>query len=89
MTHTPGPWTISQSTMNRKGVRAPSGYICFLTDAEEQEANARLISASPDLLEACKDACGYLTAYRDSTKGRLGTEIVKSLEEVIRKAGAS
>jgi len=54
--HTPGPWHI----MPRGQVGCDSFPICEVYDADprndnpEQEANARLIAASPDLLAACK-----------------------------------
>lgn len=56
--HTPGPW-IAKAGIGRWNVTtsaAPRSFnICSInTDREEQEANARLIAAAPDLLEALK-----------------------------------
>lgn len=59
--HTPGPWRIVPG-----GVRVGSGLICstfqamrypgqeerFKRESAEREANAHLIAAAPDLLEA-------------------------------------
>lgn len=61
--HTPGPWEIKDG----RYIDSPSGWIADVlsypayraatdNDSEEQKANARLIAAAPDLLEALK-AC--------------------------------
>lgn len=63
--HTPGPWLI-ESDYNEDGsdliVMAEQAYViadtrhesCGIVDADECYANARLISAAPELLEALK-----------------------------------
>lgn len=58
--HTPGPWTAYGTT-----VRAKSRFICGIKHYEipadeeppdrSEEADARLIAAAPELLEACRD----------------------------------
>lgn len=55
--HTPGPWkqeyeggSISQSSNIHKIIVYDEGKF----DNEEGQANARLIAAAPELLEACK-----------------------------------
>lgn len=75
-THTPGPWMVHhEPSLNRFAVRAePFGTKTILSvsywertlpwDREHAEANARLIAAAPDLLEACK----ALVEYRDIIK---------------------
>uniref|UniRef100_A0A6M3Y0E2 Uncharacterized protein n=1 Tax=viral metagenome TaxID=1070528 RepID=A0A6M3Y0E2_9ZZZZ len=55
--HTPGPWEISRDAV-------PAGFVQVtvyeertgrrVATAFKEEANARLISAAPGLLEACK-----------------------------------
>ena len=56
--HTPGPW-------ERWGRASPSQVIsagdCFVaqTLGGNDEANARLIAAAPDLLEALREAADY------------------------------
>jgi hypothetical protein len=69
MTHTPGPWKIVFTSITARGVRAEKGFICFLpkpthysgqderyeNDLEENHADAHLIHAAPDLLEACEN----------------------------------
>jgi len=63
--HTPGPWVIDRSL--RTAVNAGPKHVAMVNfynsiseteriDAEENEANAHLISAAPDLLSALKDA---------------------------------
>lgn len=62
--HTPGPWVTKREGFSTVYVEARigGGWIqevaaCGPTDAgrEQQEANASLIAAAPDLLEALKD----------------------------------
>ena len=69
--HTPGPWFVDlHSGPGAPLVRREDGHpICLLESvrtgaAERPVANARLIAAAPDLLEAAKDALAEL--YRIS-----------------------
>jgi hypothetical protein len=61
--HTPGPWEVTRTSSMEIFIRHPSdmdgrkpGYFAevrrFTSDDAEVEANARLISAAPDLLAA-------------------------------------
>jgi len=52
-THTPGPW---KARIRRQGshVTGPDGFSVAHVGTD---ANARLIAAAPDLLEACRLAC--------------------------------
>ena len=62
MAHTPGPWHTAngihgksvcgpiQMTLNGGGTTAP----CICKMGVDNEENARLIAAAPDLLAACK-----------------------------------
>jgi len=74
MRHTPGPWRIAQddpykasesNLYDQKQVTAGEFVITCIpfgrTDElrKEAEANARLIAASPELLEACRFALKY------------------------------
>lgn len=66
--HTPGPWRTTLNPNMERGVRTTSGFICFLPkpshfheqdelykhDLITNEANAHLIAAAPELLEALK-----------------------------------
>lgn len=68
MAHTPGPWAIRTESMagdilnNHAAIDAPTHY-CFAqvvwkmeyqSSSPEREANARLIAAAPEMLEALK-----------------------------------
>ena len=58
--HTPGPWAETYLPQHRMRIFAAGGQttICdvalWTADYDEQQANARLIAAAPDLLEALK-----------------------------------
>lgn len=59
MKHTPGPWVVDPAVRQGFTVYAPKeGFIVGTQDEEgrygaiESEANARLIAAAPDLLDA-------------------------------------
>ena len=62
--HTPGPWIVE----TRKEMDIPSKYLIWAWEADRQlvasmvtrEADANLIAAAPDLLEALELAQGYL-----------------------------
>lgn len=98
MSHTPGPWTpyfgsttdtilVSDSeehaVVNNFGARTHKGGAGY----PEVAANARLISAAPDLLEACKDAesivSGVLKAHAPDP---IWVELAAELRAAIRKA---
>ena len=90
--HTPGPWIVGSTGENIWGndnrskiatIPRDSPYIVIL---EEREANAYLISAAPELLEACKEAETYLNAL---PLGKLTPQmnyILGHLQQVILKA---
>ena len=63
--HTPGPWEVHKMTSTYQiPIWAESKWIGNIDagiDADIAEANARLIAAAPELLEACKEAFGVLT----------------------------
>jgi hypothetical protein len=56
MTHTPGPWFASGTDVKPLGDRP---FICWTGTPEralpEAQANARLIAAAPDMLEALEN----------------------------------
>src|SRR6185295_13204498 len=78
--HTPGKWRILQQREPSDGTNhlaiaagdAPAVAVCRISDVRfanaEDEANARLIAAAPDLLAACKAAIEHLeqSAYDHS-----------------------
>lgn len=76
MSHTPGPWGFEWSEANKSFEIAPldkdsecdwAHEVCITAD--DSEANARLIAAAPELLEALKTAeialvnCVPITPY--------------------------
>jgi hypothetical protein len=53
--HTPGPWEfLPPDDGNCGAITAKTGWICDFAE-EPSDANARLIAAAPDLLEALKN----------------------------------
>lgn len=73
-THTPGAWHAAGDyvfAMRNSGYTQPitrtystkngsPGIQCLDCDPEEAQANARLIAAAPELLEACRKAKAFL-----------------------------
>ena len=55
--YTPGPW-CADNWATGYAVSAPESHysVCRLEDCNNAHANAMLISAAPELLEACKTA---------------------------------
>ena len=74
--HTPGPWTIAGRETALKVVEARRSWmrVCFLTSDGPCEANARLIAAAPDLLEALKEltnSCDAIPGCPVTTRARM------------------
>ena len=68
--YTPGPWKFVKGKFNGGAGSSVSGigsircgsegfYICEIEDADEHEANANLIKASPDLFEALEPFANF------------------------------
>lgn len=90
--HTPGPWNCSQESVDPEWwiVTIKGGLIVANVNAHHnQEANARLIAAAPDLLDALDDALGELQAdsHRDGARCLLLTKIEAAIAKA--KGGAS
>lgn len=87
-THTPGPWRTYQGdgrwivATTSSWAYAATGLIPQL-DAETEEANARLIAAAPDLLEACKQVIVY---GADADDAILWTDVIRNIKAAIHKA---
>ena len=83
--HTKGPWEADPAN---EAVFDPKDNTTladvFGDTREERTANARLIAAAPELLEACK---GALAALEQMDLSFSGWELVRELEKVIAKAG--
>ena len=94
--HTPGPWRVDESHINgsinagKWHVAMANFYNCHDEEVrvtrEQQEANAQLISAAPDLFEALKKAIDALERADDSfgVPGLHG--IINEADAAIRKA---
>ena len=54
MEHTPGPWGMNIGLYGYYAIWAGERIICQMNPNFPAEANARLISAAPDLLDALK-----------------------------------
>ena len=75
--HTPGPWrqsTANPNAVNKDGEKCAIGiatahgtddsnYAAFFPSTDEARANARLIAAAPELLEACIEALSLFDNY--------------------------
>lgn len=76
--HTQGPWAATSNDHPEQGVYGSGYRIAKMTGGEIQRdhANARLIAAAPELLEALKDL----------VNNGIGTEAVKHARAAIAKA---
>lgn len=56
--HTPGPWIVEQTTLTISAEPLKEGRarvpVSMTVHCSQADANARLIAAAPDLLEACE-----------------------------------
>lgn len=80
MSHTPGPWRkwVDQTGTEHRICAMDGDFVCNL-DAWNREANARLIAAAPELLEALKVAMVVLDENGFP-------RAAKAISEVIAKA---
>ncbi len=62
--HTKGPWRVSESGNDVEQDSEAGFGICAMYADESSSANARLIAAAPELLEACKDALALVRKTR-------------------------
>ena len=79
MSHTPGPWKVAENLFgntasyevyaNVETKSGKGGYtrICQITP-RDQKANARLIAAAPELLEALEKCLGFVVAHPQFTE---------------------
>lgn len=88
---TPGPWScdrIWDTPESRIHARVDGGAPIALAEAftmrvaGEKEANARLIAAAPDLLEACELIIGSVRIPDDE----VSQEVLRRLRLAVRKA---
>lgn len=91
MPHTPGPWSYWGGDTSSFEVYQDSTEqsICELSDHQEQNvehANAKLISAAPDLLAACKDAAILAADARDEEDERVYKVLIAAINKAQGKA---
>lgn len=78
--HTPGPWAVGypdDQTIRADGLRVAS----VECPRKEWRANARLIAAAPDMLQALRDIAAITTGY-DSE------EIIAEIQGICARIGA-
>ena len=85
MKHTPGPWEASGDSIYRAGrigVIADRVAYCHCGEYLREVADARLIAAAPDLLEALEAALAYLvmagTDHAEPTRATIREAIAKA-----------
>jgi hypothetical protein len=83
---TPGPWEVSDNPRETTIVGKNGSFICEVQThlLEEELANARLIAAAPELLDACKKVKSYLISHPDNWN----TGVLHTLYLAIKKAEA-
>jgi len=92
MAHTPGPWERSSSyeTGNCGDLVVAITKGRFIAEVavndEEQDDNARLIAAAPDLLAACTLAAKFVAKYTADTESVIARRALRRIEAAIEKA---
>ena len=88
--HTPGPWTHNATgspDYAKQYAVYPEGSgrdVAIVYDCEQAEANAQLIAAAPDLLEACRGLLAVLTAGGGHNPYPVGTQTHAALSAAMR-----
>ena len=85
LVHTPGPWLINRETEENL-INIEPGIGCAFGLGKTPEANARLIAAAPELLNACLRAVERLRLANNGHKPRQGFLRVGDIEDAIAKA---
>jgi hypothetical protein len=88
MSHSKGPWKVVFEDWwpkMRREIRSEHQDIAIIRSVKEFEANARLIAAAPDLLNAAKHAQAICTTVAFPTEAEWA-RVVKILDEAILKA---
>lgn len=88
-THTPGDWRVSKSGTCVDRNDGSQVRIVRATSGPALLADAQLIAASPDLLEAADDALDYLGGLSALTElNGYGQKVAQKLAAALRKARA-
>jgi len=70
--HTPGPWTVTPDSFVMAGSRPSIGVARIITHAKEFVANALLIAAAPELLEALRASVAATDRELEAFRRNLG-----------------
>ena len=92
MRHTPGPWESVTTSHGQILIRSPldsdtrtPGYFAevrrFTPDQNTLIANASLIAAAPDLLEACRAALDWTALDGDGISDPVRSEIKRAIKK--------
>ena len=85
--YTPGPWHLDEyDDIATQGGLAVAGYYRGIKGIENPEANARLIAAAPDLLEALQAAENWLGEFGADSPDTGLQGLVKQARTAIAKA---
>ncbi len=88
-THTPGKWTLEGkivgATIDKDNGRREVRAILEMIEGHQTEANARLVTAAPELLDALREIIQY-TAPLIQAKDVLGFDIDRIARAAIEKA---
>lgn len=95
MTHTPGPWSISQSrglysgeARNLYTVSGACGTICTTPNPSvaDNAANARLIAAAPELLDAMREMLRQFADHEQYDEDGYDTAAINKARAAIARA---
>lgn len=81
--HSSGPWIVKGGNVieNESGVNIAKAW---MTDREEECANANLIASAPDLLSALRNLADYV--FRLESKENICSSVWMEAREAIAKA---
>lgn len=82
--HTPGPWRTTRFTGNKSWTIQRSDTHEALASVRTGEANARLIAAAPEMLEALKEARGWIELAEDMCRDT--SAALSKIDALIAKA---
>ena len=87
MEHTPGPWGVGTGWIYAGDLKKGRLVCAEIPISEQGDANARLIAAAPELLEALKALTEYMQRLpQHSDRGINVPELRKMGEQAITKA---
>lgn len=88
---TPGPWQANDKSVVSEKINDYGNFIVFSIEREltpQDEANLRLIAATPDLLKILKEVSAYLWGEAQERKlDEPETNLHRQIKDVLVKAG--